>query len=142
MKKGSAFYFAFIALFGIIALWFIKEIFFPNTNFGLSFNIGGNYGGNHMYMNGNYGYGMGTFSVLLVFLIKFFIVIFIISLLVALFMTAKNYLFTAQDIATFKGTFSGNSKPKKACTNCGKTVEDDWKVCPHCGIQLNEDDNF
>ena len=26
------------------------------------------------------------------------------------------------------------------CRNCGKEVQDDWKICPVCGESLNYDD--
>jgi hypothetical protein len=89
-------------------------------------------------MNGSYGYGVGTFSVLLVFLIKVFIILFAISLVVGLIMAAKNYIFTPQDIAAFKGGFTRVETPKKTCNICGKTLEEGWKVCPHCAAEVKE----
>lgn len=104
-------------------------------------NMYGNNGGDFMngnYMNGNYGSGAGTFSVLLVFLIKFLIVIFIIALVIGLFMAAKNYLFNAQDVNAFKGNFTTIEKPRKTCDICGKTLESGWKVCPYCAAEVKE----
>ncbi|BCN29586.1 zinc ribbon domain-containing protein [Anaeromicropila herbilytica] len=92
-----------------------------------------------MYMNGYVGNGLGTISMLLVFLIKFFVVAFIISLLVALFIVAKNYIFTAEDLSTIKNSFKLNSKEKKTCFSCGKNLKDEWNVCPYCGVESNID---
>lgn len=88
-------------------------------------------------MNINYGSGVGTLSVLLIFIIKFFVVILIVTFLVGLFMLAKNYLFNAQDIAAIKGTFTGNHKAKKVCDNCGNPLASEWKVCPNCATEIN-----
>jgi len=101
-------------------------------------NWNGNYGGYNMNMNGNYAGGAGTLSVLLVFLIKFLIVIFVLALVIALLMVAKNYLFNAKDINTFKGSFTPVEKPKKTCDICGKTLESGWKVCPYCAAEVEE----
>ena len=58
---------------------------------------------------------MGTgFSItlLLVLLIKLFFIVFIISLVGGLLFAAKNYIFTAEDVAAFKSTFTIN-KPSE-----------------------------
>lgn len=133
MKKNSFLNIILILLFGIVILWLAKELLFP-TNY-LSIRING---GDHMYMNGSYGYGAGIFSALLVFLIKLLIVVFVIALIVGLIMAAKNYLFTPQDFAAFKGGFTQAPKPKKICGSCGKTLENEWKVCPYCAADVNE----
>lgn len=135
MQKNSNFRLILISIVGIVILWLAKELLFPTNYF--SANILGSYGGEHMYMNG-YGFGLGTFSVLLVFLIKVLFVLFVIALLVGLVMAAKNYLFTQQDYAAFKGSFSQAPRPKKTCDVCGKTLEDGWKVCPYCAAEVKE----
>jgi hypothetical protein len=91
-----------------------------------------------MNMNGSYGFGVGTFSLLLVFLIKILIVIFVIALLVGLAMAVKNYLFTPQDYAAFKNSFNRPEATKKTCAACGKALEDGWKVCPYCSAEIKE----
>lgn len=135
MQKNSILKLILISIVGIVILWLAKELLFP-TNY-YSLNILGSYGGEHMNMNG-YGYGLGTFSVLLVFLIKVLFVIFVIALIVGLIMAAKNYLFTPQDYAAFKGGFTQAPKFKKTCDICGKTLEDGWKVCPYCAAEVKE----
>ncbi|MDF2941704.1 MAG: hypothetical protein K0S01_562 [Herbinix sp.] len=138
MKKDLALKVILFSVFGIVLLWLAKEILFPANYLGFRFNINGNYGGDNMYMNGNYGVGTGTFSVLLVFLIKFLIVVFVLALVVGLFMAAKNYLFTTQDINAFKGSFTPVEKSRKTCDICGKTLESGWKVCPYCAAEVKE----
>jgi hypothetical protein len=136
MKKDSFLKLIVVSFLGIIILWLAKELFFPSNYLG--FYISNNYGGEHMYMNGNYGFGAGTISVLLIFLIKVLIVLFVIALVVGLIMAAKNYLFTSQDMETFKNGFKRAEQPKKNCNTCGKTLENGWKVCPHCAAEVNE----
>jgi hypothetical protein len=120
MQKNSNFRLILISIVGIVILWLAKELLFPTNYF--SVNILGSYGGEHMYMNGNgYGFGLGTFSVLLVFLIKVLFVLFVIALLVGLVMAAKNYLFTQQDYAAFKGSFTQAPRPKKTCDVCSRS---------------------
>lgn len=135
MKKISIYKLILISIVGIVILWLAKELLFPMNYF--SVNILGSYGGEHMYMNG-YGFGLGTFSVLLVFLFKVLLVIFVIALLVALVMAAKNYLFTQQDYEAFHGGFTQAPGPKKTCDSCDKTLEDGWKVCPYCAAEVKE----
>lgn len=137
MQKNSIIKLILISIVGIVILWLAKELLFPTNYFRV--NILGSYGGEHMYMNGyGYGFGLGTFSVILVFLIKVLFVLFVIALLVGLVMAAKNYLFTQQDYAAFKGGFTQTQRPKKTCDNCGKTLEDGWKVCPYCVAEVKE----
>lgn len=138
MKKDSFLKIILVSIFGIVALLFAKELLFPSNYINLK--ISGNNGGEHMYMNGSYGngYGAGTLSVLLVFLIKVLIVLFVIALIVGLVMVAKNYLFTPQDFATFKGSYTPVQKPKNTCDICGKTLEEGWKVCPYCAAEVKE----
>ncbi len=136
MQRNSILKVILITFIGIIALWIAKEILFPSNYFGL--NITGRYGGAHMNMYGNYGFGVGTFSVLLAFLIKLFIVIFVIALIIGLVITVKNYIFTPQDYAAFKNSFSHSRSTKKTCDICGKTLEEGWKVCPYCASEVKE----
>lgn len=91
-----------------------------------------------MNMNGSYGYGVGTFSLLLVFIIKVLIVIFVVALLVGLILAVKNYMFTAQDTMAFKNSFRRPEFSKKTCDICGKNLEDEWKVCPYCGAEVKQ----
>lgn len=135
MQKNSILKLILVSIVGIVILWLAQQLLFPTNYF--RFNIFGNYGGEHMYMN-NYGFGLGTFSALLVFLIKVLFVLFVIALIVGLVMVAKNYLFTQQDYAAFKGGFTQAPRPKKTCDICGKTLEDGWKVCPYCAAEVRE----
>ncbi|MEW9122346.1 MAG: hypothetical protein AB2421_06485 [Thermotaleaceae bacterium] len=55
------------------------------------------------------GFGLGaSLTLLLTFLIKFFFVLFIVGLIVGLIVAAKNYVFTPDDIKSFKATFKSN----------------------------------
>lgn len=57
--------------------------------------------------------GFGVSIVLiLTFLIKFLFVVFIVGLVGGLIVTAKNYIFTPEDIAAFKAPFRGNKENK------------------------------
>lgn len=137
MQKNSVLKLILISLVSIVILWLAKELLFPANYYSL--NILGSYGGEHMNMNGyGYGFGLGTFSALLVFLIKVLFVLFVIALIVGLIMVAKNYLFTPQDYAAFKGGFTQAPKFNKTCDSCGKTLEDGWKVCPYCAAEVKE----
>lgn len=136
MKKDSFLKLIIISILGIAVLWLAKELLFPSNYLG--FYISGNYGGEHMYMNGNYGFGAGTFSVLLVFLIKFLIVLFVIALIVGLIMAAKNYIFTPQNMEAFKNGSARVEQPGKTCDICGKPLDNNWKVCPYCAAEVKE----
>ena len=60
------------------------------------------------------GFGFGALvSGLLTFLIKIFFVLFIIGLVGGLFVVAKNYVFTPEDIAAFKAPFKSNKETVK-----------------------------
>jgi len=135
MRKATALKVILLSVIGIALLWLTKEIFFPTNYNSIGINISGNYGGEHM--NINYGSGSGILSVLLIFIIKFFVVMLIVTFLVGLFMLAKNYLFNEQEIATIKGSFSSYHKAKKVCSNCGKPLVSEWKVCPNCATEIN-----
>lgn len=88
-----------------------------------------------MYSSGAFGGGIGMITIVLTLFIKLLVVVFILSLLVGLFILAKNYLFSAQDIAALKSTFAPVTKAKRTCDVCGKVTEDDWKVCPYCAAE-------
>jgi hypothetical protein len=77
----------------------------------------------------------GTISALLLVLIKVLFVLFIVGLIVGIAIAVKNYVFTTEDIEKIKGTFTGKKTVviKETCSVCGKELNGDWKVCPHCG---------
>lgn len=77
----------------------------------------------------------GTISVALLFLIKVLFVLFIIGLVVGIGIAIKNYIFTKEDVDKIKSTFTGKKTVviKETCSICGKELNDDWKLCPHCG---------
>ncbi len=86
------------------------------------------------------GTGLGfaaTISTLLVILIKVLFVLFIVGLIVGIAIAIKNYIFTPEDVAKIKGTFTGKKTVviKETCSICSKELENEWKVCPHCGKQ-------
>jgi Reverse gyrase len=82
--------------------------------------------------SGDLSAGTSIISVILVVFIKLLVVVFVISLLIGLFLTAKRYLFNEQDIAAFKSVFVPVATTKRTCSVCGKTLKEDWKVCPYC----------
>ena len=87
-------------------------------------------------MNIGYGIGYGsTFAYILLLLIKVLFAVFIIALVAGIVVWIKNNIFTREDIDTIKNTFKGNNtaNPKEKCTACDRTIEVDWKLCPHCG---------
>lgn len=131
MKKNFFLQAILVLGFGIVILWLVKGLLFPSNY--LNLNISGTYGGEHMY--GTYGFGVGTFSLLLVFLIKVLIVLFVVALIVGLFMAVKNYIFTPQNVSAFNGYANKVEQPKKACI-CGKPLEEEWKVCPYCATEV------
>lgn len=77
----------------------------------------------------------GTFSLILLFLIKVLFVLFIIGLVVGIAIAIKNFIFTTEDVEKIKSTFTGKKTViiKEVCSKCGKELNDDWKLCPHCG---------
>lgn len=121
----------------IAGLWLIYALVF-NSGFGMNAGFRGEYEGGHFHMGmgAGYGYGTaGTISFLLLFLIKVLFVLFIVGLVVGIAIAIKNHLFTESDIQQIKGTFTGKKTVviKETCTICGKELNDEWKVCPHCG---------
>ena len=60
------------------------------------------------------GFGLGySVSLLLTFLIKLFFVLFIVGLVGGLIVTAKNFVFTPEDIAAFKAPFKAYKETQK-----------------------------
>lgn len=117
-----------VSLIGILGLWLIYALLF-----GTSIAYRGHEGG-YVYMSTGLGFA-ATISTLLLFLIKVLFVLFIIGLVVGIAIAIKNYIFTAEDVAKIKSTFTGKKTVviKEACSICEKELENDWKVCPHCG---------
>jgi flagellar biosynthesis protein FlhB len=138
MKKDTSLRIIIFSIIGLIILWLVKVLLFPANYYGFRLNILESNGGDHMYMNGNYGYGALSLSTVLVFLIKFLIILFVIALIVGLVMAAKNFLFNSQNLSAFKNSFTPVQKPAKICEVCGKTLEDSWKVCPYCAAEVKE----
>lgn len=139
MKKDSTFKIIGVVALAIIALWFLNVILFP-TGYGMSvsYRIPGHMGYNYNYGNGFNSLG-GSGALLLAFLIKVLLIIFVITLLIGLVMFVKNQVFTQEDISNIKNSFAGNSeKYNKFCAECGKSLSEDWKVCPHCGKEVDK----
>ena len=122
-------------LVGIIGLWLIYVLLF-GASYGINIGFRDNYGGGHMYMGTAAGMGFaGSLSLILLFLIKVLFVLFIIGLVVGIAIAIKNYIFTTEDVEKIKSTFTGKKTViiKEVCSICGKELNDDWKLCPHCG---------
>jgi hypothetical protein len=124
---------AIIAIIGITILWIINALLFQ-TGYGININFRGNHGGGNFYMGTSLGLAT-TISTLLLLLIKVLFVLFIIGLVVGIAIAVKNLVFTAEDIKKIKETFTSKKviATKETCSTCGKTVEAEWKACPHCG---------
>lgn len=121
----------------ILGLWLIHALFFNSGN-GLSIGIRGGYNGSHFNMGIGMGSGVGTagtISFILMLLIKVLFVLFIVGLVAGIAVAISRYLFTAEDVQQIKSTFTGKKTvvAKEVCSICGKELEDEWKVCPHCG---------
>lgn len=133
MRNDSLVRLITVSILGIFGLWLISTLVL-GTGFGISFN--GNYGGGHMNMGLGYGIGYGsTFAYFMLLLIKVLFVVFIVALVAGIVIWIKNNIFTKEDIETIKNTFNGSKTAlnKETCVACGKTIEADWKLCPHCG---------
>lgn len=93
-------------------------------------------------MNMGVGFGMGSFTFILLLIIKLLFVLFIVGLTVGIVVYVFKHIFTAKDIQQLKGTFNGSKNAKKDnCVSCGKDLDNEWKVCPFCGnekITTNE----
>lgn len=122
-----------VLFLGILGLGLIHALLF-GTGYGISVGFRGNYAGGHMYMGTGLGFA-GTISALLLILIKVLFVLFIVGLVVGIAIAIKNYIFTAEDVAKIKSTFTGKKTVviKETCSICCKELNDDWKLCPHCG---------
>lgn len=82
------------------------------------------------------GYGFSVTSLLLL-LIKFLFVVFVIAFIAGLVIWIKNNIFTAEDVEAIRNTFKSKKKSNtEACCICGKEISSEWKVCPHCGKEL------
>lgn len=133
MKRNPFVKLIIFALLGIIVLTLLNSFVF-NSGYGVGFNMRGNYGGERMYMNTGIGFGYGyggTLSYFLSLFTKLLFAIFVIALIAGFIVWVKNNFFTAEDVAAIKSSFLGNEKA--ACTICGKDLNYEWKVCPHCG---------
>lgn len=133
MRSDSTVRLITITVIGILGLWFISTLIF-GSGMGMGFGYSGNYGGGHMSVGYGVGYG-STFSSMLLLLVKVLFAVFIVSLVAGIIVWVKNNVFTSEDIETIKSTFKGNNMAydKEKCAACGKTIEVEWKLCPHCG---------
>lgn len=81
-----------------------------------------------------FGYGGFLFAALLL-LVKVLFGVFVIALIAGIVVYIKHNIFTKEEVETIKNTFSmkKTAVQKELCTACGKTIEAEWKLCPHCG---------
>lgn len=139
MKKDSTIKIVGVAALVIIALWVLKAILFP-MGYGVSMNYAIP---THMGNSFNYSYGFNNFSgsvtLLIGFLIRILLIVFVVALFVGLAMLVKQHVFTQEDINDMKNTFTGKSeKADKVCSVCDKTLDEEWKICPHCGNEVDK----
>ncbi len=123
----------------IIALWLLLNILYPmgfgmTMNYTMPTNMGNGF--NYSYGFNNYG---GFATLLLGSLIKVLIIALFVTLLFGIFMYVKNNVFSKEDIDLIKKAFTdGQSKSDKVCSECGKSLNTDWKVCPYCGNEVDK----
>lgn len=139
MRRNPFFDIAAVSIVVILLLWLLSTLIL-GTSSGNSIIVDGNLFG-HQYKGGVYmvnglAYG-GTVTTLLAVLIKVLIVVFVLALAIGIFVWVKNSLFTDEDKAIIKNTFTGNRPEKKRCIECGAVLENDWQVCPHCGKETS-----
>ena len=77
----------------------------------------------------------GILSALFLLLTKVFFTTLVVGLIAGGIIFIKDRLFTEEEKAKIRLTFTGNfaSNHKKTCDHCGKQLKGEWKVCPHCG---------
>lgn len=131
MKSDSAIKVVGYSVLGLIVLWLAKAILFP-TGYGVSvrYNMPQNYrtGFEHGYYVNN---GLNSLSGSI---FQMILVVLVLTLIVGVVMLVKNYLFSSEEIAEMKESFSGKpAGTKRKCSECGKDLRPEWKVCPHCG---------
>ena len=125
-----------VIAFALLGLWLLQSVLF-GSGMGISYGFRGNFGGGHMSMYPGVGYGFSAVS-LLILLTKVLFAVFVIALVAGIFVWIKNNMFTAADFETMKSSINGNGAfaAKEKCSICGKEMNSDWKVCPHCGKEL------
>ncbi|WP_318507356.1 zinc ribbon domain-containing protein [Bacillus sp. T3] len=140
MKNDSAIKMIGYSILGIIILWLAKAVLFP-TGYGVSvrYTMPGysrnGYGYEHTYNSFN------SFNSLTSSFIQILFFVFLVALIVGAVMVVKNYLFTPEDIAEIKGSFIGKANGvTNPCVTCGKEINPEWKVCPHCGKDVGTKD--
>lgn len=138
MNRDVAIKFIGFSAIGLVVFWIIKAVFFP-VGYGVSvrYSMPGavRYGNEHGYMTN---YAVNNFGTTILQILLF---IFVITLLLGVVMILKS-LFTAEDLASIKGTFiTKQTQPAVHCSDCGKVLNQNWKVCPHCGREAKNQDN-
>jgi len=139
MKKDSTIKIIGVSALAIIALWLLRAILFP-TGYGISvsYRVPMHMGNGYVYSNGLNSFG-GSGALLLAFLIKVLLIVLIIALLLGFLMFIKNHVFTQEDISMIKNSFTGKTdRSSKVCLECGKSLSEDWKICPHCGKEVDK----
>jgi hypothetical protein len=127
MKNDSAIKLIGYSVLGLIAFWLVDSVLFPSGyGVSVSYNMPGHFrsGYEHGYV---FNYGLTGFTGLI---IQILLVALFLALLVGVIMVVKNYFFTQENIAAIKASLIQATKP---CVECGKDLNPDWKVCPHCG---------
>lgn len=139
MKKDSTIKIIGLAVLAIVVLWLLKAILLP-TGYGMSISYGMQ---DHMGRGYGYSYGMigfgGSLTILLAFIIKVLITVFTVTLLVGLVMLLVKHVFTKENVASIKNTFAAKSEgTSKVCIECDKNLDEEWKICPHCGKEVDK----
>ncbi|HYE84463.1 MAG TPA: hypothetical protein VEG39_20160 [Clostridia bacterium] len=136
MKRNPFIRLIVVLALALLGLWLLQTVLF-GAGMGVSYGFRGNFGGGHMYMYPGVGYGFSLVSLLLL-LTKVLFAVFVIALVAAIVIWIKNNMFTAADFETMKNSFKGNGVfvEKGKCSICGKALNADWKVCPHCGKEV------
>lgn len=86
----------------------------------------------------------GTLTILFLILIKILFAAFVIGLVVGGIVFIKDNLFTEEEKAKFRATFTSNHgvTQKKTCAICEKEIKAEWKACPYCGKTTEKETVF
>lgn len=124
----------------LLGLWLLQAVLFSaGTGTGMSYNFRGNFGGEHMNVMQGYGVGYGfSMYALLLLLTKVLFAVFVIALVAGIIVWVKNNLFTTEDYNAMRYSLKGNASPvtRLKCSICSNELNADWKVCPHCGKEV------
>ena len=138
MKSNPIVKLVAVLAIALLGLWLLQAVLF-SAGTGMSYNFRGDFGGEHMNVMPGYGVGYGFSAyALLLLLTKVLFAVFVIALIAGIIVWIKNNLFTTEDYNSMRYSLKGNNSPATSlkCSICSKELSADWKVCPHCGKEV------